>query len=130
MSKVACKGLPYTMIFFLLMATQIKPGTSAMVIKTNNRRTFYEITKQKTLYRGKSSKQNNKKDRILPTNSRHVLLQPPQAFKSRERLFFLAHWINLNPIHNQPGLPNTYSLRSVLSDKYRYPTLKQPRAEL
>jgi len=53
LSKVACKGLPYTMIFFPITATQIKPGTSALVIKTNNRRTFYEITKQKTLYRGK-----------------------------------------------------------------------------
>ena len=28
LSKVACKGLPYTMIFFPLTTTQIKPGTA------------------------------------------------------------------------------------------------------
>ena len=44
--KVACKSLPQTMIFFPLMVIRIKPGTSALVIKTNNRRTFYEITKK------------------------------------------------------------------------------------
>ena len=34
------------MIFFPLMVIRIKPGASALVIKTNNRRTFYEITKK------------------------------------------------------------------------------------
>ena len=97
MFKVACKSLPQTTIFFPLMVIRIKPGTSALVIKTNNRRTFYEITKKT---RGKSFKQNNKKERILPIDSRHVLLQPPQAFKSGEWLFFSCSHFSTTSLPN------------------------------
>ena len=57
----------------------------------------------------------------LVVHEENLNLQAPVV----QSLDSAIHWLNLYPVDNASGFPNTYLLDSDLSGGYRYPTFEQ-----